>query len=84
MNRIRLFIYLFLFTLVLGTCLYVSFGKESKIPDFPVPFFANYINDDNPKDLKYSSSGFLYWLTLRVNGWKENDHAGELKVFEKK
>jgi hypothetical protein len=83
MARKRKFLNFFLLMLILGTCVYVVFGKESKIQDFPVPFLAKYQDDDNPKDLKYSTSGVFYSLTLRLNGWKENYHEGELKSFGK-
>jgi hypothetical protein len=72
-----------LFTLLVGIFLYISFGKESKIKDFPVPLLSTYIEDDNPNDYKYSSLGILNSLTLWLNGWKEIDKEGDSTVYKK-
>lgn len=63
--------------------IYVSFGKESKIQGFPVPFFASYVEDGNLKDYQYSASRWGYSLCLAINGWKMVDHEGELYVYKK-
>ncbi|MFJ7726107.1 hypothetical protein ACIQXV_08060 [Neobacillus sp. NPDC097160] len=54
--RRRIIQIVILLTLVVGACVYISLGKESKIQGFPVPLFAKYIVDDNPKDFKYSQN----------------------------
>ncbi|MFK9091466.1 outer surface protein [Bacillus salipaludis] len=69
-------------TLVVGACVYISLGKESKIQGLPVPLFAKYIVDDNPKDFKYSRTG-TFKVTLWINGWKETYYEGELTKFQK-
>jgi len=83
MTRKRVLRNLLLMTLLLVSFVYVGLGKESMIEDFPVPLYANYIDDGNPKDMKYSTTGIFYSLTLRLNGWKEDYHEGELKAFNK-
>ncbi|WHY77304.1 outer surface protein [Neobacillus sp. WH10] len=73
----------FLITLLVGIFFYFSLGKESKIKEFPVPLLAKYIEDENSKDFKYSSTGILYSLTLWFNGWKKVAHEGDSTVFKK-
>ncbi|EEL51948.1 MULTISPECIES: hypothetical protein [Bacillus cereus group] len=67
--------------LILAICVPFTITKESKIKDFPVSIFSNYVEDDNPRDYQYTS--FLPPIGLRLKGWKEGSSEGETTSYHK-
>ncbi|PFQ43352.1 outer surface protein [Bacillus cereus] len=62
-------------------CIPFIIGKESKIKDFPVSIFSSYVEDDNPKDYKYTA--FIPDFAIWINGWEYQRSEGEITSYKK-
>lgn len=67
--------------ILLLLCIPFIIGKKSKVKDFPVSIFSSYVEDDNPKDYKYTA--FVPDFAIWINGWERQRSEGEITVYKK-
>ncbi|GMR67688.1 MULTISPECIES: outer surface protein [Bacillus] len=62
-------------------CIPFTAWKESKVKDFPVSIFSFYVEDENPKDYKYTA--FVPDFAVWIGGWEKQQSEGEITSYKK-
>lgn len=67
--------------ILIALCIPFTAWKESKVKDFPVSIFSSYVEDENPKDYKYTA--FVPDFAIWIHGWEEQQSEGEITSYKK-
>ncbi|HDX9672443.1 MULTISPECIES: outer surface protein [Bacillus] len=67
--------------ILIALCIPFTAWKESKVKDFPVSIFSSYVEDENPKDYKYTA--FVPDFAIWIHGWEKQRSEGEITSYKK-
>ncbi|HDX9611651.1 outer surface protein [Bacillus toyonensis] len=67
--------------ILIALCIPFTTWKESKVKDFPVSIFSSYVEDENPKDYKYTA--FVPDFAIWIHGWEKQRSEGEITSYKK-
>lgn len=66
---------------LIALCIPFTAWKESKVKGFPVSIFSSYVEDENPKDYKYTA--FVPDFAIWIHGWEKQRSEGEITSYKK-
>ncbi|HDR7793137.1 TPA: outer surface protein [Bacillus luti] len=67
--------------ILIALCIPFTAWKELKVKDFPVSIFSFYVEDENPKDYKYTA--FVPDFAIWIGGWEKQRSEGEITSYKK-
>lgn len=67
--------------ILIALCIPFTAWKELKVKYFPVSIFSSYVEDEKPKDYKYTA--FVPDFAVWIHGWEKQRSEGEITSYKK-